>query len=717
MPRPILAQYVAAGWALTHFNTGEKGPKWAGWNTREKAVLDPETAENLDGNVGLLHAYSGTCCIDIDDTGAAIKWLSARGIDLLHLLAAPDAVRIHSGREGSAKLLYASDKVRPTFMLNKLGAGLELRCGTRDGKSVQDVLPPSVHPDTQRPYEWRYGSDSGHWSKLPPLPEQLRELWDRMITPDTKIKAKNKDGIDPIPASLGVLRTMLYRHSPDMEYNEWVHAGMVLHHETGGSINGFDLWDEWSKTGSKYRGRDDLQSHWKSFGRAATPVTMASLRVDEPAEIEEFPIVTEPYAPPSLPTAIGPAGGEPTASKVDPEEARELAKTLQRDKNGRALAVLPNLTVVLGAEAVSGVRLAYDTFQDALLLAPVGTDDWRPLRDTDYTSLRLWLENTVHFHPVSKDLVRDTVIYLAEDNQIDSAIMWLSQLTWDGKPRVDKFFARYFGADSSPYVTAVSRYFWTAAAARVLDPGCQCDMVPILVGRQGIGKSQGVKAIVPDPAHYVELKLDEPDDTIARKMRGALVGELAELRGMRQADIERVRAFVTRTHEKWTPKFKEFATVFPRRLVMVGTSNDDDILTDDENRRWLPMHVHGADVKLIATDREQLWAEGAALYKQHGVLWSDAQIAARDVHAQFEVDDPWEQDITNWLSDMKWPENVKLYDALVHGVGLDNRKLSRGDERRAGKILRGAGYEKKQMRVAGKLQRVWVKQTTEDLLT
>lgn len=717
MPRPILAEYVAAGWALTHFNTGEKGPKWAGWNKREKAILDPEVAENIDGNVGLLHAYSGTCCIDIDDLSAATKWMSARGIDIIKLLSAPDAVRIHSGREGSAKLLYASDKVRPTIMLNKVGAGFELRCATREGLSVQDVLPPSIHPDTRKPYEWKYGSDKAHWSRLPPLPKELAELWDRMTTAQTKIKAKNSDGIDPLPPSLGVLRTMLYRHDPDMGYDEWVHAGMVLHHETGGSLNGFDLWDEWSKTGSKYRGRDDLQSHWKSFGRAPTPVTLASLRTDEPAEIEEFPIVTEPYAPPKIPAAVGPAAGAPVAASVDSEAVKEVSLQIQRDKNGKALSVLANLTVVLGAEDVCGVKLAYDTFQDALLLALAGTDDWRPLRDTDYTALRLWLENTAHFQPVSKDLVRDTVMYLAEEQQIDSAIMWLNRLTWDGRSRVDDFFARYFGAASNPYTRAVSRYFWTAAAARVLDPGCQCDMVPILVGRQGIGKSQGVKACVPDPAHYVELKLDEPDDAIARKMRGALIGELAELRGMRQADIERVRAFVTRTHEKWTPKFKEFATVFPRRLVMVGTSNDDDILTDDENRRWLPMHVHGADVAKIAADREQLWAEGAAMYKKDGIMWKEAQISARDVHAEFEVDDPWKQDITNWLTDMEWPEQVRLYDALVHAVGLDSRKLNRGDERRAGKILRGAGYEKRQMRVGGKLQRVWAKQTTEDLLT
>lgn len=706
MSRKILSQYCEAGWALTFFDTGAKGPTRKAWNERRHAIMDPEVAEFSEGNVGLLHAYSGTCCLDVDDMEKATPWLAARGVDLAALLSTPGAVRIHSGREGRAKLLYKADKLRPSFNLSKLGAGIELRCASRNGLSVQDVLPPSIHPDTGRPYEWRYGGDSGHWSKLPKLPDGLKAIWDRLITPDTKI-AEPKETV--LPVQLGALRTMLYRHDPDCGYQDWVNAGMALHHETKGDMNGFALWDEWSRTGSKYKSKEDLITHWRSFGRATTPVTAASLRVDAPAEAEEFPIVTEAMVATTVQVApaVKSAGGAPEMRDVDPDAVREVARLVRRDKQGMALATLPNITSILGHATLCSTRIAYDSFQDAMICAPVDRDEWRQLKDTDFTALRMWLETSMAFLPVSKEMVRDAVYYIGEQHEVDTAIVWLQSLQWDGVERIERFFPRYFGTADTAYERHVGLYTWTAAAGRVLDPGCQADMIPILVGAQGVGKSQGIKAMAPDPQHYVEIRLDDKEDDTSRRMRGALIGELAELRGLRTTDIERIKAFVTRTHEKWTPKFKEFAITFPRRLVMIGTSNDDDFLTDEENRRWLPMRVTKGDVEAIKRDRLQLWAEAAARWKQSGIQWERAQSMAVEKHAEFEAADVWEPEIRQWLEEANWPEVVRLHDVLLQAVGLDTRKINRTDERRGARIMKRCGYDRRTMRVNGRVQKAW----------
>lgn len=62
---------------------------------------------------------------------------------------------------------------------------------------------------------------------------------------------------------------------------------------------------------------------------------------------------------------------------------------------------------------------------------------------------------------------------------------------WDGVERVERFLESYAGAEAGDYSRAVSRYMWTAMAARLLNPGAKCDMVPVLVGGQGTGKSTG----------------------------------------------------------------------------------------------------------------------------------------------------------------------------------------------------------------------------------
>jgi len=51
---------------------------------------------------------------------------------------------------------------------------------------------------------------------------------------------------------------------PDMGYESWVAVGMAIHHEYGGSDEGFKLWDAWSSDGQKYNG-SEMRSKWQSF--------------------------------------------------------------------------------------------------------------------------------------------------------------------------------------------------------------------------------------------------------------------------------------------------------------------------------------------------------------------------------------------------------------------------------------------------------------------
>ena len=92
--------------ALCSIAKGSKRPWLQGWNERENAITDPVTATKLMGGMGLLHSYSGTMALDIDNEADATAWLLARGFNLDHASSAPDAVTIKSGRSGKAKLLY-----------------------------------------------------------------------------------------------------------------------------------------------------------------------------------------------------------------------------------------------------------------------------------------------------------------------------------------------------------------------------------------------------------------------------------------------------------------------------------------------------------------------------------------------------------------------------------------------------------------------------------
>lgn len=172
-----LRDYIRAGLVLVPIPAGSKRPHGKGWNLRARCWASPaDVPDGYSGNVGLAHAYAGTCALDIDNADLAAPALTGYGIDLAALLAAPDAVHIRSGRPGRDKLLYRLPAGVALASINRSGAeGFELRCAASNGRTVQDVLPPSIHPDTGKPYQWQ-----GDWRKLPDIPADLLALWHRL---------------------------------------------------------------------------------------------------------------------------------------------------------------------------------------------------------------------------------------------------------------------------------------------------------------------------------------------------------------------------------------------------------------------------------------------------------------------------------------------------------------------------------------------------------
>lgn len=185
-PMSILDQALACidlGWALCSIRPGTKGPTTPGWNkpgavisTREAAVA--EFTRNPSNGIGLIHGPSGTCAIDVDDSEFFSLILAEYGIDLDTLFAAAPRV---IGRKGRDKAIFrvpdGFDCGRRSLVWPKMTPDgkpvtvFELRAG-----DIQDVLPPTIHPDTGQPYQWREGTEP-FGRQIPMLPEQLIALW------------------------------------------------------------------------------------------------------------------------------------------------------------------------------------------------------------------------------------------------------------------------------------------------------------------------------------------------------------------------------------------------------------------------------------------------------------------------------------------------------------------------------------------------------------
>lgn len=163
--REFAQKYEDAGFKLCVIHPGKKAPIYARW---EQTPI-PAHRVSDDKGLGLLHVQSRTASVDVDDLEQAHHWLETRGIDLGALLDHDGAVRIISGKQNRAKLIYRLPNERDPLPTKKITDRkgrvlLELRCASSTGSSLQDVLPPTIHPETKQPYTW---GGNGSFEDLP----------------------------------------------------------------------------------------------------------------------------------------------------------------------------------------------------------------------------------------------------------------------------------------------------------------------------------------------------------------------------------------------------------------------------------------------------------------------------------------------------------------------------------------------------------------------
>lgn len=219
---------------------------------------------------------------------------------------------------------------------------------------------------------------------------------------------------------------------------------------------------------------------------------------------------------------------------------------------------------------------------------------------------------------------------------------------WDGVERADTLLVDYLGAEDTPYVRAVTRKELCAAYCRVYHPGIKFDSMIVLNGDQGIGKSTLI-AKLGGEWYSDSLNLSDMNDkTAAEKLQGYWIMEIGELAGMRKADLDKVKAFISRQDDKYRASFGRRVTPHPRQCVFFGTTNSQNGYLRDitGNRRYWNVKVPGNGKykpwDMDADTVKQVWAEVMVYAKAGEKLYLSPELedyAKEEQRAAMERDD------------------------------------------------------------------------------
>lgn len=342
----------------------------------------------------------------------------------------------------------------------------------------------------------------------------------------------------------------------------------------------------------------------------------------------------------------------------DTDDTRWLGRLDTED--GQIRATLKNFNLILTHDknlhgiAFNELRQGVARTQETPWAAVQDQTNGDPWTDTDDLKLRLYIENRYRVEMTAARAL--DAVSLAASKRIYNPIHdYLNALKWDRTPRLDGMLHRHMGVARNAYTEAVSRKFMCAAVARIFQPGIKFDHCLILEGGQGRGKSTFLKTLAVKAEWFGDDVPHLHGKEVIESNQGRWIIELSELQAFGKSEIEKIKAFMSRTSDRARLAYKRRAEDFPRQMVFAGTTNDNEYLKDDTgNRRFWPVkcNVERLNIPALEAEVDQLWAEAIIKWRAGEPLYledEEVETLAKQEQSARHIDDGLAGVITEWL--------------------------------------------------------------------
>lgn len=329
--------------------------------------------------------------------------------------------------------------------------------------------------------------------------------------------------------------------------------------------------------------------------------------------------------------------------------------------------------------------------------------------DLETLTVKLAVENNIY---IPEPRMRVATRYLAKANEYCPIKRYLMDCCYQRQPFPEwEIIGEVLLGSKDKLATTILQRFLIGAVARAYKPGCSMSWIPILIGKQGCGKSQLIRELVPEELYSeVTLPLELLMKEIYR-LHTSWVTELPEVDNyFHVRNIENFKNLITtRTDETRFP-YQALPVQLKRRFVMIGTSNRSEFLVDPTgNRRFMPLELapdFETPWRELPDFRARMWAKAIEQYEA-GVGWElqSGEIAElHDYIQSFAISDPWEAMVEEYLTDK---DETTLNDVLIYGLSLSAQSVTPKESRRVSSILTALGWRRQVTTRNGSSIRLW----------
>jgi putative DNA primase/helicase len=298
------------------------------------------------------------------------------------------------------------------------------------------------------------------------------------------------------------------------------------------------------------------------------------------------------------------------------EGSDDWMEDLEIDTHGQYLSTINNVVLILENDPQLRGHFRWNDFSKRQIIK--GKLPWKrktkdeSLTDSDMAHLWHYIELVYGLSSIVKiDKAIDIVCQKWLFNPVKD---WIQSKEWDRVERAETLFIDYLGASDNSYIRTVTRKWLAGCIARIYEPGCKFDNMPIIIGDQGIGKSTLLRKL--GHIWFTDSLGDLKNKDSFELIQGVWIVEMGELDSMRRAELETVKHFLSKQDDRFRVSYGRRSETYLRQCLFIGTTNEAKPLKDKTgNRRFwpLPVNLIAAIYDLFKTFTEetaqQVWAE------------------------------------------------------------------------------------------------------------